>query len=50
MAPGVAKHLNRIGAEIKRASRTISDLLDLARNQSPNRQLTGYAIWRQREA
>jgi signal transduction histidine kinase len=29
----VAKHLDRIGAEVKRASQTISDLLDLARNR-----------------
>jgi signal transduction histidine kinase len=31
--PKVAKHLERIGAEVKRASQTINDLLDLARNR-----------------
>ncbi len=31
--PKVAKHLERIGTEVKRAGQTISDLLDLARNR-----------------
>jgi two-component system sensor histidine kinase HydH len=37
-APQVAKHLDRIGAEVKRANQTISVLLDLARNKPPRRQ------------
>ena len=39
-APGVDKHLNRIGGEVKRASKTIADLLDLAGNRPPRRQVT----------
>ncbi len=39
-APAVAKHLDRIGAEVKRANQTIADLLDLARNKPPKRQPT----------
>jgi signal transduction histidine kinase len=38
--PQVAKHLDRIGTEIKRANQTIADLLDLARNKPPKRQPT----------
>jgi two-component system sensor histidine kinase HydH len=37
--PQVAKHLDRIGTEIKRANQTITALLDLARNKRPTRQL-----------
>lgn len=36
--PQVAKHLDRIEAEVKRANQTITDLLDLARNKPPRRQ------------
>jgi two-component system sensor histidine kinase HydH len=39
-APQVAKHLDRIGTEVKRANQTIADLLDLARNKPPKRQPT----------
>jgi two-component system, NtrC family, sensor histidine kinase HydH len=39
-APQVAKHLNRIGTEVKRANQTIADVLDLARNKPPKRQPT----------
>ena len=35
--PNVAKHLDRIGGEVVRASKTIQDLLDLARNRPPRR-------------
>ena len=38
--PGVAKHLDRIGGEVARATRTIDSLLDLARRQPPRRQRT----------
>jgi signal transduction histidine kinase len=38
--PKVAKHLERIGAEVKRASQTINDLLDLARNRPLRRVRT----------
>ena len=34
-APGVVKHLDRIGGEVVRANKTINDLLDLARNRPP---------------
>jgi signal transduction histidine kinase len=37
-APQVAKHLDRIGNEVKRANQTIADLLDLARNKPPKRR------------
>jgi len=40
-APNVAKHLGRIGGEVTRASKTITDLLDLARDRPPRRVLTG---------
>lgn len=36
--PQVAKHLDRIEVEIRRANQTIADLLDLARNKPPKRQ------------
>jgi signal transduction histidine kinase len=36
----VAKHLDRIGAEVKRASKTIHDLLDLARSRPPQKRTT----------
>jgi two-component system sensor histidine kinase HydH len=39
-APQIAKHLDRIGTEVKRANQTIADLLDLARNKPPKRQPT----------
>ena len=39
-APSVKKHLDRIGAEVQRANKTIHDLLDLARNRSPQRRAT----------
>jgi two-component system sensor histidine kinase HydH len=39
-SPQVAKHLDRIGAEVKRANKTIVDLLDLARNKPPRREPT----------
>jgi two-component system sensor histidine kinase HydH len=39
-APAVKKHLDRIGAEVERASKTIHDLLDLARNRPPQRRKT----------
>ena len=39
-APQVAKHLDRIGTEVKRANQTIADLLDLARNKPPKRRPT----------
>jgi two-component system, NtrC family, sensor histidine kinase HydH len=38
--PGVAKHLDRIGGEVTRASKTIDNLLDLARRHPPRRQRT----------
>jgi signal transduction histidine kinase len=38
--PQVAKHLDRIAAEVKRANKTIHDLLDMARNRPPRRQRT----------
>src|SRR3954470_19033338 len=37
-ARNVAKHLDRIGGEVTRANKTIHDLLDLARNRSPQRR------------
>jgi signal transduction histidine kinase len=39
-SPNVAKHLDRIGAEVRRANQTIHDLLDLARNKAPQRRPT----------
>ncbi len=42
-APGVAKHLDRIGAEITRANKTIRDLLDLARDRPPRLRRTDLA-------
>jgi two-component system sensor histidine kinase HydH len=38
--PGVAKHLARIEREVLRASKTINDILDLARDRPPQRQRT----------
>src|SRR3954470_24117299 len=38
--PGVAKHLARIEREVLRASKTINDVLDLARDRPPQRQRT----------
>jgi two-component system sensor histidine kinase HydH len=38
--PRVEKHLTKIGAEVKRATTTISDLLELARNRPLRRQPT----------
>jgi two-component system sensor histidine kinase HydH len=43
-APQVAKHLDRIGTEVKRANQTIADLLDLARNKPPRRQPTSLRL------
>jgi two-component system sensor histidine kinase HydH len=37
-APNVAKHLDRIGGEVRRSNKTINDLLELARNRPPRRQ------------
>jgi signal transduction histidine kinase len=39
-APAVKKHLDRIGAEVRRANKTIHDLLDLARNRPPQKRRT----------
>jgi two-component system, NtrC family, sensor histidine kinase HydH len=39
-APAVKKHLDRIGAEVRRANKTIHDLLDLARNRPPQKRIT----------
>jgi len=39
-APAVKKHLDRIGTEVRRANKTIHDLLDLARNRSPQKRRT----------
>lgn len=36
--PKVAKHLDRIASELRRANKTITDLLELARNRLPSRQ------------
>jgi signal transduction histidine kinase len=36
-APGVAKHLDRIGGEVGRSLKTIDDLLDLSREVPPSR-------------
>jgi len=38
--PNVAKHLDRIAAEVRRANQTINDLLGLARNKAPQRRPT----------
>jgi signal transduction histidine kinase len=38
--PKVAKHLDRIGTEVKRANQTIHDLLGLARNKAAERRPT----------
>lgn len=36
--PRVGRHLDKIGAEVERATSTITELLELARNRSPKRQ------------
>src|SRR3954470_5966544 len=38
--PKIAKHLDRIAAEVKRSNKTIHDLLELARNRAPTRPPT----------
>jgi signal transduction histidine kinase len=38
--PNVAKHLDRMAAEVQRANQTIHDLLGLARNKAPQRRPT----------
>ncbi|HVU52365.1 MAG TPA: protoglobin domain-containing protein [Polyangia bacterium] len=38
--PSVAKHLDRMAAEVQRANQTIHDLLGLARNKAPRRRTT----------
>lgn len=38
--PKVAKHLDRISSELRRANKTITDLLELARNRPPSTQRT----------
>jgi signal transduction histidine kinase len=37
--PKVLRHLDKISAEVKRSTTTIDDLLELARNRPPHRQL-----------
>jgi len=37
--PKVLRHLDKISAEVKRSTSTIEDLLELARNRPPHRQL-----------
>jgi signal transduction histidine kinase len=36
--PGIARHMEKITAEVKRSGRTINDLLELARNRPPTRR------------
>ncbi len=36
--PKVAKHMDRIASELRRANKTITDLLELARNRPPSKQ------------
>lgn len=36
--PGTARHLDKIAAEVRRSTRTINDLLELARNVPPKRR------------
>lgn len=38
--PRLGRHLDKINAEVQRSSKTITDLLELARNRSPRRQST----------
>lgn len=38
--PRMAKHIDRIQSELRRANKTITDLLELARNRPPSRQTT----------
>ncbi|MEO5766709.1 MAG: ATP-binding protein, partial [Polyangia bacterium] len=42
--PQVAKHLDRIGSEVQRATGTIRDLLDLARNRPPRWRATDIRV------
>jgi signal transduction histidine kinase len=39
--PRIARHLDKITAEVFRATTTITELLELARNRAPHRQPTG---------
>jgi signal transduction histidine kinase len=39
MDPGIKRHMEKIVTEIQRSGRTISDLLELARNRPPKRRL-----------
>lgn len=39
--PRVVRHLDKIAAEVQRSSKTITELLELARNRSPHRQPVG---------
>jgi signal transduction histidine kinase len=41
--PKVVRHLDKIAREVKRSTSTINDLLELARNRSPNRRPTSLA-------
>jgi signal transduction histidine kinase len=42
--PRVVRHLDKIAAEVQRSSKTITDLLELARNRSPQRQPVGIRV------
>lgn len=37
--PGIARHMEKIVAEVQRSGRTINDLLELARNRPPKRRV-----------
>ncbi|HXI55878.1 MAG TPA: protoglobin domain-containing protein [Polyangia bacterium] len=41
--PNVRKHLDRIAVEVKKSTKTIHDLLDLARNRAPRKLTTDLA-------
>ena len=41
--PKIRKHLDRIALEVKRSSKTIHDLLELARNRAPSRERSDVA-------
>jgi two-component system sensor histidine kinase HydH len=41
--PKIAKHLDRVAAEVKRSNKTINDLLELARSRPPRRQRVALA-------
>jgi signal transduction histidine kinase len=41
--PNVRKHLDRIAMEVKKSTKTIHDLLDLARDRAPRKQTTALA-------